>query len=348
MREVPARPAARDAVRDPEGRSITYLRLSVTDRCNCRCAYCMPEGGVPMLSHADVCSFEELARITEACCELGVSKVRLTGGEPLVRRGLPELVRMLRAVPGVDELALTTNATLLAPVASELAVAGLDRVNVSLDSLRPERYGAITRGARLDDALAGLRAAARAGLAPIKINCVLMGGVNDDEVADVAGLAREHPVDVRFIELMPIGPAAAWPRARFVPAEAVLEAVPELRPVAGPAPRGRVAPTGPAGARGTGGDGVAELFSAPGWAGRVGLIRPMSHRFCAGCTRIRVTADGRLKPCLHSADEVSLRGLSGEELRSALLAAIALKPAHHGMDGAHASESARAMNEIGG
>lgn len=315
-------------MRDAQGRRIDYLRLSVTDRCNCRCAYCMPADGVPMLSHDDVCSFEELARITEACCELGVTKVRLTGGEPLARRGLLGLVRMLREVPGVRELAMTTNATLLAPVASELRAAGLDRINVSLDSLRPERYAAITRGARLDDALAGLRAAHDAGFTGTKVNCVLMGGVNDDEVADIAGLAREKPVDVRFIELMPIGEAAGWPRARFVDASAVLGAVPELAPV--------------------GTDGVAELFSAPGWAGRVGLIRPMSHRFCAGCTRIRVTADGRLKPCLHSADEVSLRGLVGEELREALLAGIALKPAHHDMDGTHASESARAMNEIGG
>lgn len=322
-------------MRDAQGRHIGYLRLSVTDRCNCRCAYCMPADGVPMLSHDDVCSFEELARITEACCELGVSKVRLTGGEPLVRRGLPGLVRMLREVPGVRELAMTTNATMLAPVASELRAAGLDRLNVSLDSLRPERYAAITRGARLGDALAGLRAAGDAGFTGTKVNCVLMGGVNDDEVADIAALARDQPVDVRFIELMPIGPAARWPRARFLPAEAVLEAVPELEPVASDD-------------GGSARDGVAELFSAPGWAGRVGLIRPMSHRFCAGCTRIRVTADGRLKPCLHSADEVSLRGLAGRELREALLAGIALKPAHHDMDGAHASESARAMNEIGG
>lgn len=321
--------------RDGEGRAIEYLRLSVTDRCNCRCTYCIPAGGVPMLRHEDVCSFEELARITEACCELGVTKVRLTGGEPLVRRGLPGLVRMLRAVPGVRDLALTTNATLLAPVAAELAEAGLDRVNVSLDSLRPERYAAITRGGRLADALAGIKAARAAGLDPLKLNCVLMGGVNDDEVADIAGIARDHALDVRFIELMPIGEAARWPRARFVPAEAVLEVAPELGPVAGD-------DGGPAR------DGVAELFSAPGWAGRVGLIRPMSHRFCAGCTRIRVTADGRLKPCLHSADEVDLRGLSGEALRDAILAGISLKPAHHGMDGAHASESARAMNEIGG
>lgn len=315
-------------MRDGAGRAIEYLRLSVTDRCNCRCTYCMPAGGVPMLSHDDVCSFEELAEITEALVGLGVRKVRLTGGEPLVRRGIVGLVRMLSAVPGVEELDLTTNATLLAPLAEPLRAAGLDRVNVSLDTLDPARYEAITRGGRLADALAGIDAARAAGFSPVKVNCVLMGGVNDDEVPRLAALAREAGTEVRFIELMPIGEAARWPRARFVDASTVLERVPELRPC--------------------GSRGVAELFSAPGWGGRVGLIRPMSHRFCSGCTRVRVTADGRLKPCLHSADEVALRGLHGEALRRAILDGIALKPEHHGMDGSHASQSARAMNEIGG
>lgn len=318
---------------DPQGRAIEYLRLSVTDRCNCRCAYCMPEHGVPMLAHSDICSFEELVLITSACCELGVRKVRLTGGEPLVRRGLAELVRMLREVPGVEELAMTTNATLLAPVAQELRAAGLDRINVSLDSLRPERYKALTRGAKLEDAILGIAAAHDAGFTKTKINCVLIGGINDDEIPQLAGLAKENAVDVRFIELMPIGEASLWPAARFVSADAVLHAMPELEPVPlDPDDRG----------------GVSELFSAPGWAGRIGLIRPMSHRFCAGCTRIRVTADGRVKPCLHSRDEINVRGLEGEALREALLTAIALKPAHHRMDRAHTSDSARAMNEIGG
>lgn len=315
-------------MRDGAGRTVEYLRLSVTDRCNCRCTYCMPAGGAPMLSRADVCSFEELAEIVAALAGLGVRKVRLTGGEPLVRRGIVEFVRMLRAVPGVEELDLTTNATLLAPLAGPLRAAGLDRVNVSLDTLDPTRYEAITRGGRLADALAGIEAAHDAGFSPVKVNCVLMGGVNDDEVPRLAALAREAGTEVRFIELMPIGEAARWPRARFVDASTVLERVPELRPC--------------------GSDGVAELFSASGWGGRVGLIRPMSHRFCAGCTRVRVTADGRLKPCLHTADEVVLRGLHDEELRRAILGGMALKPAHHGMDGAHASQSARAMNEIGG
>lgn len=313
---------------DGEGRLIEYLRLSVTDRCNCRCAYCMPAGGVPMLGHKDILSFEELTEVVGACAQLGVRKVRLTGGEPLVRRGLPELVRMIRAVPGVEELAMTTNATLLAPVAAELHHAGLDRLNVSLDTLDAARYAELTRGGSLEDALAGLAAARDAGFSRTKVNCVLMGGVNDADVPRLAELARTEPIDVRFIELMPMGPCAGWPKARFVPAETVLEVVPGLVPLRR--------------------DGVAELWHAPGWAGNVGLIRPMSHRFCDGCSRIRVTADGRLKPCLHSAAEIPLRGLHGEALLAELRRGIAAKPAYHHMDQDHASQSARDMNEIGG
>lgn len=313
---------------DGEGRLIEYLRLSVTDRCNCRCTYCMPAGGVPMLGHRDILSFEELTEVVTACAQLGVRKVRLTGGEPLVRRGLPELVRMIRAVPGVEELAMTTNATLLAPVAAELHHAGLDRLNVSLDTLDAARYAELTRGGSLEDALAGLAAARDAGFSRTKVNCVLMGGVNDADVPRLAELARTEPIDVRFIELMPMGPCAGWPKARFVPAETVLEVVPGLVPLRR--------------------DGVAELWHAPGWAGNVGLIRPMSHRFCDGCSRIRVTADGRLKPCLHSAAEIPLRGLHGEALLAELRRGIAAKPAYHHMDQDHASQSARDMNEIGG
>lgn len=313
---------------DGEGRLIEYLRLSVTDRCNCRCTYCMPAGGVPMLGHRDILSFEELTEVVTACAQLGVRKVRLTGGEPLVRRGLPELVRMIRAVPGVEELAMTTNATLLAPVAAELHHAGLDRLNVSLDTLDAARYAELTRGGSLEDALAGLAAARDAGFSRTKVNCVLMGGVNDADVPRLAELARTEPIDVRFIELMPMGPCAGWPKARFVSAETVLGAVPGLQPLRR--------------------DGVAELWHAPGWVGNVGLIRPMSHRFCDGCSRIRVTADGRLKPCLHSSAEIPLRGLHGEALLAELRRGIAAKPAYHHMDQDHASQSARDMNEIGG
>ena len=314
---------------DSLGRDISYLRLSVTDKCNCRCAYCMPAEGVALHAHGEVLSFEEMREIAEAACSLGVRKVRVTGGEPLVRRGIVELVRMLAEVPGVEELAMTTNATLLAPLVGELRRAGLKRLNISLDTLRPERYGQITRIGELSQALAGIEAARAEGFDGLKINCVLMGGVNDDEICDFVRLAKENPYEVRFIELMPMGECATWPRERFISGDAVLMAAPELERL--------------------GQGGVAELYSAPGFKGRVGLIRAVSHRFCSGCDRIRVTADGRLKPCLHSKAEVALRGLHGAELVEAIRDGIAAKPAHHNLaPGESASDTPRSMYQIGG
>ncbi|MEY8436977.1 GTP 3',8-cyclase MoaA [Atopobiaceae bacterium 24-176] len=314
---------------DETGRSITYLRLSVTDRCNCRCRYCMPAQGVDKVCHGDVMSFEEMAEVVAACARLGVKKVRITGGEPLARLGVERLVAMVRKVDGIEEIAMTTNATLLAPRARALAAAGLDRVNVSLDSLDPARYRSITRIGCLEDALAGLEAAREAGLGPVKVNAVLLGGVNEADIRPLAGLAKDGAAaSVRFIELMPIGEAAQWPASSFVPAERVLEELPELVPV--------------------GADGVSETYTAPGWLGTVGLIRPLSHRFCSGCNRIRVTADGMLKACLHSSREVPLRGLGPEELVRTVVAEIGRKPEGHTMDALHASQSARPMNAIGG
>lgn len=310
------------------GRSVSYLRLSVTDRCNCRCTYCMPPQGVTPLAHEQMCSLEELARITSVLVEMGVTKVRLTGGEPLARRGVVELVRMIRALPSVEEIAMTTNATMLAPVAEELVFAGLDRINVSLNSLDPARYAEITRGGRLEDALAGLDAARAAGLTPLKINCVLMGGVNLDEIPQLAELSRHEALDVRFIELMPIGEGALMPPERFVSADVVHELLPGLVQL----------PT----------EGVAERYTMPGWKGSIGLIRPMSCKFCAGCSRIRVTADGHLKTCLHGREELALAGLSHNALRETITQALGHKPEHHQMDRGHASDSARPMSKIGG
>lgn len=316
-------------MRDTLGRDISYLRLSVTDKCNCRCIYCMPPAGVPARSHRDLLSFEELAAIVEAAAGLGVHKVRITGGEPLARRGVEQLVGLVSAVPGIDEVDMTTNATMLAPLAASLREAGLTRLNVSLDTLRADRYRAISRTGELADAIAGLRAAAAAGFDRFKINCVLMGGVNDDEIADFVDIARREPVEVRFIELMPMGECAAWPQDRFISGDTVLDTCPELERI--------------------GEGGVAELYAGEGFAGRVGLIRAVSHRFCSGCDRIRVTADGRLKPCLHSAAEVPLAGLSGAELVDAIRVGIAAKPAHHNLaPGVRPSDTPRDMNEIGG
>ncbi|MCC6098341.1 MAG: GTP 3',8-cyclase MoaA [Coriobacteriaceae bacterium] len=313
---------------DGFGRDVRYLRLSVTDKCNCRCVYCMPAGGVRLLRHEDLLSFEELAEIVAAAASLGVERVRITGGEPLVRRGIVDLVRMVAEVPGIREVDMTTNGTLLAPLARPLREAGLTRVNVSLDTLDPVLYRRITRTGELADALAGLRALDEAGFANTKLDCVLVGGLNDADVRPVAELARDRDLSVRFIELMRMGECAGWPTERFVPAEEVLRQLPELEPA--------------------GSQGVAELYRAPGWKGTVGLIRPVTHRFCAGCDRIRVSAEGRVKPCLHSAEEISLRGLHGDALVGALRRAILAKPARSHIDVDHASQSARGMSRIGG
>lgn len=313
---------------DTQGRTIRYLRLSVTDRCNYRCLYCMGEEGVPKLSHGDILSFEELEEIVRAAAACGVKKVRLTGGEPLVRRGLPQLCRRLRDVPGIEELDMTTNGSLLPQYARELKEAGVDRLNISLDTLSEDTYARLTRRGSLREALAGLEAAEAAGFTGTKINAVLIGGINDRDIPALAGLAREKAYSVRFIELMPMGECACWPRERFLPAQAVLDALPGLEHA--------------------GTSGVTELYRMPGWAGTVGLIRPMSHHFCAACDRIRVTADGMLKPCLHSAAELPLRGLHGRELEEAIRLGIRSKPQGHHMDAQHSSDSLRGMNEIGG
>ena len=313
---------------DTLGRKITYLRLSVTDLCDLRCIYCMPEHGVPKCAHSEICSPEELCDMAAAAVSLGVRKVRITGGEPLVRRGVVSLCRMLRALPGLEELCLTTNGVRLPELAAPLREAGVDRLNISLDTLRPERYRSITRIGELSSVLRGLDAAEAAGFSHTKLNCVLMGGVNDDEIEDFVRLTQARPLSVRFIELMPMGACAKWEKARFLPAGAVLDRVPELEPA--------------------GTDGVSRLYRIPGAAGTVGLIEPMSHAFCAECSRIRITADGKLKPCLHADTEIALRGLHGEALLDAIRQGIARKPERHALTRDGQSHAGRCMSEIGG
>lgn len=313
---------------DTLGRKITYLRLSVTDLCDLRCIYCMPEHGVPKRAHSEICSLEELCDMAAAAVSLGVRKVRITGGEPLVRRGVVSLCRMLRALPGLEELCLTTNGVRLPELAAPLREAGVDRLNISLDTLRPERYRSITRIGELSSVLRGLDAAEVAGFSHTKLNCVLMGGVNDDEIEDFVRLTQARPLSVRFIELMPMGACAKWEKARFLPAGAVLDRVPELEPA--------------------GTDGVSRLYRIPGAAGTVGLIEPMSHAFCAECSRLRITADGKLKPCLHADTEIALRGLHGEALLDAIRQGIARKPERHALTRDGQSHAGRCMSEIGG
>ena len=314
-------------MQDGCGRTIDYLRLSVTDLCNYRCRYCMPPEGVVKRNHGDMLSLEELAEIAEAAVRVGVKKIRLTGGEPLVRRGIVELCRRLRAIPRLEELCLTTNGPLLPQLAAPLREAGVDRLNISLDTLQSDRFAEMTRLGRLSDTLAGIEAAEAAGFHNLKLDTVLIGGFNDDEIEDFVNLTREHPWEVRFIELMPMGPCAEWDKGCFLPDDTVLQKIPALQ---------QIEPCG-----------VARRYRLPGAAGTVGLISPVHHDFCAQCRRIRVTADGKLKGCLHSAEELPLRGLHGPELEDAIRQGILHKPERHHL-AERRSDTPRNMNQIGG
>ena len=315
-------------MKDAFGRTIDYLRLSVTDLCDLRCVYCMGPEGVPKLAHGEILSLEELTELARCAVELGITKIRLTGGEPLARRGIVELCAMLKSIDGLRELAMTTNAQALPLMAEPLREAGLDRLNISLDTLDPAQYRALTRVGSLSRALAGLEAARAAGFRDLKLNAVLLGGINETQIRPLAELARDEALCVRFIELMPLGVCATFPKERFLPAERVLELLPELEPLDR--------------------DGVARRYTAPGWAGSVGLISPMTAHFCPDCSRIRITSRGNLKPCLHSPEEFPLRGLHGEELKQAMARAVAAKPERHHLSPKTPSPAGRAMYEIGG
>jgi cyclic pyranopterin phosphate synthase len=300
-------------------RPINYLRISVTDRCNLRCVYCMPLGGVKALSHEDILRYEEIETIARAAAELGIDKIRLTGGEPMVRGGLPDLVEMLAAIEGIDEISMTTNGTMLARGADLLKRVGLNRVNISLDSLRPDRFKTITRSdAELADVLKGIEAAHKAGLEPVKLNTVVMPGVNDDEVLDFAKKTIDEGWNVRFIELMPV--VAGMEEASFVAASDMKQTIERL---------GKLEPY-----LSSVGNGPAKYFKLPGAKGTIGFITPISEHFCFNCNRLRLTADGKLRPCLLSAYEVDLRGplragVDAEGLKKLIEEAVANKPRQH-------------------
>jgi cyclic pyranopterin phosphate synthase len=324
---------------DGFGRRVEYLRVSVTDKCNLRCVYCMPEEGLPWLRREQLLRYEEIAAIIREMAGMGLRRIRITGGEPLVRRDLPALVRMIRATREIDDLAVSTNAVLLEDQAGPLRDAGVDRVNVSLDSLRPDRIDAISRRAGSAAAIfRGLDAAERAGFAPIKVNCVVMRGRNDDEVADFAAITRERPWHVRFIEVMPTGDNLGVSADEYVSSDEMLErvrSVGELRPVAGPA-----------------GNGPARYFALPGAAGTVGVITPMSHNYCERCNRMRLTADGQLRPCLFGDLQTNLRDplRAGEPLEPLIRRTLRIKPERHWLvQGSDAgSGGLRALSQVGG
>jgi cyclic pyranopterin phosphate synthase len=320
---------------DSFGRSIDYLRISVTDRCNLRCIYCMPPEGVPHISHSEILSYEEIRAIVQAAAQLGIRRIRLTGGEPLVRADFPELVKMLSRIDGIIELSLTTNGALLKDYARALKQAGLSRVNVSLDTLEADRFRYVTRLGELEDVLAGIEAAKEAGLHPIKINTVVMRGINDDEIPDFARLTYTEGWHIRFIEIMPFKGVA-----QPVPSVEVQQHVSSL---------GRLEPC-----VSITGNGPASYYGLAGAKGTIGFISPLTEiSFCSRCNRMRLTPDGKLRPCLLGDDEIDLKtplrnNASIGELKRLILQAVASKPEHHHLKDTNDRPMERKMSQIGG
>ncbi|MBV9027055.1 MAG: GTP 3',8-cyclase MoaA [Candidatus Eremiobacteraeota bacterium] len=324
---------------DGFARPITYLRVSVTDKCNLRCIYCMPEGGLPWLRRDEILTYEEIVAIVRAAASVGVRAIRLTGGEPLARRELSKLVARISAIPGIDDVALSTNGLLLASQLDGLVAAGLRRVNISLDTLRADRFERLARRPGLDAVLAGIDGAIEAGLQPLKINCVVMRGRNDDELLDFAALTRTRRIFVRFIELMPVHDNLGLQRDAYVSSAEILGRIAEtgeLLPVVPPQ-----------------GNGPARYFAFPGAPGAVGVISPLSHDYCERCNRVRLSADGSLRLCLFGDRGIDLRtpvrrGATVAELASLLQSAMLIKPERHHLRLGEAASAMRAFSEIGG
>lgn len=324
---------------DGFNRPITYLRVSVTDKCNLRCIYCMPEEGLPWLKREEILSYEEIAAIVRAAASVGVRAIRLTGGEPLVRRNLSRLVAAIAQIPGIDDVALSTNGLLLGEQLSELLAAGLQRINLSLDTLREDRFAEIARRPGLETVLRAIDAAIDAGLAPIKINCVVMRGKNDDELGAFAELTRKRRIFVRFIEVMPVHENVGLQRDVYVSADEMLARIAEiddLAPIAGPP-----------------GNGPARYFAFPDALGAIGVITPLSHDYCERCNRVRLTADGHLRLCLFGDHALDLRsplraGATTQEIADLLRAAMLIKPERHHLRLGETASAMRAFSEIGG
>ena len=322
---------------DAQGRSITYLRISVTDRCNFRCLYCMPEAGLDWLPKAQILSYEEIAEVVRQLAPTGIRRLRITGGEPTIRPDLETLIRYVKSIPGIEDVALSTNGVKLVERAGLYREAGLDRVNMSADSLRADRIAAIARRDLGFDPIRSLEAAEQAGLAPLKVNVVVMRGINDDEVADFARLTLAHPWHVRFIELMPVGEMKDLEWRHVVPSAEVLERCDgALGGIAATAER----PLG---------NGPADYYRARGAPGTIGVITPMTHTYCGSCNRVRLTADGRLRTCLFGTHEVNFRETlrAGEPLLPLFQRALAEKPPEHHllqMD----NGGLRALSQVGG
>lgn len=325
-------------LRDSFHRIIDYMRISITDRCNLRCIYCMPSSGVRLIEHKEILTYEEIVRVVKVAATLGVRKIRITGGEPFARKNVTYLIASLRRITGIEDMSLTTNGVLLERYAKELADAGLDRVNVSLDSLRPGRYREITRGGDISHMMKGIEAAEKAGLIPIKINMVPIRGLNDDEIEEFARITLNTPYNVRFIEFMPIGARDLWDNEKYVSTDeirTIVERIGTLFPV-------RLRRTGP-----------ARYFRFENAPGVIGFISALTHHFCEDCNRLRITADGRLRPCLFSETEIDLKPAlrnspSDEEIERLLRLSIEIKPEGHNINKRSDLNSLRAMSRIGG
>ena len=325
-------------------RNINYLRVSVTDRCNLRCRYCMPKEGVSALGHNDILRYEEILRVVRIAVRLGVSKVRVTGGEPLSRKGLVDFVAILNTISGLQDLSLTTNGVLLGEYAASLYQAGIKRINISLDSLDPEKYAHITRGGRMETVMKGIEAAHEIGFSPIKINVVAIKGFNEDEIVDFARLATRRPYEVRFIELMPFGDQPGRDGlGEYLSAGEIRQEIEKHYALQ------------PLDSEESGVNGPARMYRIEGAPGRIGFISPMSRHFCNDCNRLRLTADGHLRACLFSDAETDLKkslraGCSDGEIESLLMEAIIQKPLQHNMraDEAVRRKCARTMQAIGG
>lgn len=333
-------------MKDAHGRTIDYLRISITDRCNLRCVYCMPEEGVTSLSHDDILRFDEIVAIVRAASSAGIRRIRLTGGEPLVRKGVVDLVREVASVPGIDDVSLTTNGVLLPRMAQDLKRAGLKRVNISLDTLDAGQFSEITRIGRLQDTLDGIDAALEAGLSPVKVNAVAVRRLGQDFYR-FASMSVDRPLHMRFIEYMPVGggaddPGCGWDEGDVISCDEILAIVNERAAAEGAS---RLVPA--EGTRPAGG-GPARYYQFPGALGTVGFISPRSRHFCSSCNRLRCTADGKIMPCLFSDERFDIKAAAasgdGEAVRAVLDAAMGRKPDdHHDRVGTE-----RGMSQIGG
>lgn len=325
-------------IQDQYNRIIDYMRISITDRCNLRCMYCMPSEGIKPVAHNNILRYEEITRIVSTAARLGVKKIRITGGEPLIRGNLPFLIASIHNIDGIDDISVTTNGILLKKQIRQLAAAGLDRINVSLDSLNADKYREITRGGDINAVLEGIQMAQQEGVAPIKLNMVPIKGFNDDEIESFAELTVKTALHVRFIEFMPIGAGTAWSEDKYISTGEIKKRV------------AAIAPLIPVKLRKSGPARYYRFENAPGV---IGFISPITHHFCGSCNRLRLTSDGKLRPCLFSETEIDLKsvirsGGSDEEIERLIRLSVEVKPQGHNMGHERNFTHLKPMSKIGG